>query len=151
MVEASATTNLSEVNADFLRLWQPAVLNHVDIREIFVDKGQITNTDVVTTPVGNGEVETSLVYSNPTNKQIPALKDLLDYLAQYPSGTVNKYYTINRTQQAIFNGDTHLLNRQVTKNIKNQRVVIEQHAPITIQRTKVVKSITRPIYIFNPY
>ena len=150
MVEASATTNLSEVNADYLRLWQPAVLNHVDIREIFVDKSQITNTDVVTTPMGNGEVETSLVYSNPTNKQIPALKDLLDYLAQYPNGTVNKYYTINRTQQAVFNGETHLLNRQVTKNIKHQRVMIEQFAPITIRRTKVTNKVTRPIYIFSP-
>ena len=150
MVEASATTNLSEVNADFLRLWQPAVLNQIDIREFFVDEGQITNTDVVTTPMGNGEVETSLVYSNPTNKQIPALNDLLDYLAQYPNCTVNKYYTINRTQQAVFNGETHLLNRQVTKNIKHQRVMIEQFAPITIRRTKVTNKVTRPIYIFSP-
>ena len=150
MVEASATTNLSEVNADYLRLWQPAITNHVDIRGIFVDKSQVTTPDVVQTPVGNGEVETSLVYNNPNNEQIPALKDLLDYLAQYPNGTVNKYYTINRTQQAVFNGDTQLLNKQITKKIRNQRVTIEQHAPITIRRTKVTNKITRPIYIFSP-
>ena len=150
MVEASTKTNLSEANADYLQLWQPAVTNHVDIRGIFVDKSQVTTPDVVQTPVGNGEVESSLVYNSPNNKQIPALKDLLDYLAQYPNGTVNKYYTINRTQQAVFNGDTQLLNRQVIKKTRNQRVTIEQHAPITIHRTKVTNKIARPIYIFNP-
>ena len=69
MVEASATTNLSEVNADYLCLWQPAITNHVDIRGIFVDKSQVTTPDVVQTPVGNGEVETSRVYNNPNNEQ----------------------------------------------------------------------------------
>ena len=47
MAEPSATTNLSEVNTDYLRLWQPAARNHEDIREIFVDKAAVTEPTVV--------------------------------------------------------------------------------------------------------
>ena len=86
MTEPSATTNLSEVNADFLRLWQPAARNHEDVREIFVDKGAIIEPTVVETPIGGtGEVDTSLEYPGATNEQVPALQGLLDYLGQqYP-------------------------------------------------------------------
>ena len=89
MVEANATTTLSEINADFLRLWQPAKINHEDIRSIFVDQSEVTEPAVVETAIGD-EIETELVYEAPTNQQIPALKGLLDYLSQYPNGTVNK-------------------------------------------------------------
>ena len=169
MVEANATTNLSEINADFLRLWQPAKVNHEDIREIFVDQSAITEPAIVQTPIGD-EIETTLVYDEPTNEQIPALKGLLDYLSQYPNGTVNKYFTVHRknqavfqgdnhsftrkltqnnqkTQQCVFEGDTHVLQRRVSKSVQNMRMSIEQNAPTLIQRTHVNKNISRPIHI----
>ena len=123
MVEASATTNLSEVNADYLRLWQPAARNREDIREIFVDKAAVTEPTVVETPIGGtGEVDTGLEYPGGTNDQVPALRGLLDYVAeQYPPAPVNKYFTINRKQQAQFLGDTWVLQRKVVQNVKRLR------------------------------
>ena len=115
MVEANATTNLSEINADFVRLWQPAKVNHEGIRNIFVDQSAITEPIPIETPIGD-EIETELVYDAPTNQQIPSLKGLLDYLSQNPNGTVNKYYTVHRKQQAVFQGDNHSFTRTLTQN-----------------------------------
>jgi len=153
MTEASATTNLSEVNADYLRLWQPAARNHVDVRDIFVDKGAITEPTVVETPIGGtGEVDTSLEYLGATNEQVPALRGLLDYVAeQYPPAPVNKYFTINRKQQAQFLGDTWVLQRTTQKQVRNLRVSVEQYAPVLIQRQVRNVKVVRPIYVFAPY
>ena len=149
MVEASATTNLSEINADYLRLWQPSARNHVDVRGIFVDKGAIVAPASVETPVGNGETETTLEYDAPSNEQLPGLKGLLDYLErQYPCSAVNKFYTINRKQTMQALGDTHVLVRKSTKQVRNLRVNVETYAPTLLQRTKVTQKVTRPIYIF---
>ena len=174
MVEANATTNLSEINADFVRLWQPAKVNHEDIRNIFVDQNQVTEPVIVQTTIGD-EIETTLVYDAPTNQQIPALKGLLDYLSQNPYGTINKYFTVHRknqavfqgdnhsftrkltqnnqkTQQCVFEGDTHVLQRRVSKSVQNMRMSIEQNAPVLIQKMHLNKNITRPIHIeqFSP-
>ena len=153
MVEASATTNLSEVKADYLRPWQPAARNHEDIREIFVDKAAIIEPTVVETPIGGtGEVDTSLEYPGATNDQVPALRGLLDYVAeQYPPAPVNKYFTINRKQQAQFLGDTWVLQRKVVQNVRRLRVSVEQYAPVLIQRQVRNVKVVRPIYIFAPY
>ena len=153
MVEASATTNLSEVNADYLRLWQPAARNHEDTREIFVDKAAVTETTVVETPIGGtGEVDSSLEYPGATNDQVPALRGLLDYVAeQYPPAPVNKYFTVNRKQQAQFLGDTWVLQRTTQKQVKNLRVSVEQYAPVLIQRQVRNVQVVRPIYVFAPY
>ena len=153
MVEASATTNLSEVNADYLRLWQPAERNHVDVREIFVDKGAITAPTVVETPIGGtGEVDVSLEYPGATNDQVPALRGLLDYIGeQYPTAPVNKYFTINRKQQAQFLGDTWVTQRKVTQNVRRLSVSVEQYAPVLIQRQARNVKVVRPIYVFSPY
>ena len=151
MAEPSATTNLSEVTADYLRLWQPAARNHEDIREIFVNKGVITEPVVVETPIGD-EVDTSLEYPGATNDQVPALKGLLDYIGeQYPPLPVNKYFTINRKQQAQFLGDTWVLQRKVSRNVKNLRVSVEQYTPVLIQRQVRNVKVVRPIYVFAPY
>ena len=153
MAEPSATTNLSEVNADYLRLWQPAARNHEDIREIFVDKAAVTEPTVVETPIGGtGEVDTSLEYPGATNDQVPALRGLLDYVAeQYPPAPVNKYFTINRKQQPQFLGDTWVLQRKVSQSVRNLRVSVEQFAPVLIQRQVRNVKIVRPIYVFAPY
>ena len=152
MAEPSATTNLSEVNADYLRLWQPAARNHEDIREIFVDKAAVTEPTVVETPIGGtGEVDTSLEYAGATNDQVPALRGLLDYVAeQCPPAPVNKYFTINRKQQAQFLGDTWVLQRKVVQNVRRLRVSVEQFAPVLIQRQVRNVKVVRPIYVFSP-
>ena len=152
MVKASVTTNLSEINADYLRLWQPSARNHVDVRDIFVDKGAIVAPASVETPVGNGETETTLEYDAPSNEQLPGLKGLLDYLEQqYPCSAVNKYYTINRKQQAQFLGDTWVTQRKITQNVRRLSVSVEQYAPVLIQRQVRNVKVVRPIYVFAPY
>ena len=100
-MDANPITNRSEINADFVRLWQPAKVNHEDIREIFVDQSAIIEPIPIETSIGD-EIETELVYDAPTNEQIPALKGLLDYIAQYPNGTVNKYFTVHRNSRRCF-------------------------------------------------
>ena len=167
MVEANATTNLSEINADFARLWQPAKVNHEDIRNTFVDQNQVTEPVIVQTTIGD-EIETTLVYDAPTNQQIPALKGLLDYISQNPNGTINKYFTVhrkqqavfqgdnhsftrrltqnnNKTQQCVFQGDTQVIQRNVSKRVQNMRMSIEQSAPVLIQRTHVNKNISKQL------
>ena len=60
---------------------------------------------------------------------------LLEYMAeQYPPCPVNKYVTINRTQQAQFQGDTWLLQKKVAQNVRNLKVSVEQFAPVLSQR-----------------
>ena len=90
MVEASATTNLSEVNADYLRLWQPAARTHADVRDIFVDKSAITEPVVVETPIGGtGEVDTysishSLTWSQRMVSPSSFLSKVLEGLPELP-------------------------------------------------------------------
>ena len=148
-MEPSPTTNLSEVDADYLRLWQPAARTHVDVRELFVAKSQIVEPTETEVPVGSGEFETTLEYPSPSNEQVPGLKGLLDYMEQRnPASTINKYYTIHRRQKTELLGDTHVIVRKTVKQVRNMRVYVETYAPTLLQRTRVTQKITRPIYIF---
>ena len=147
-MEASATSNLSEVHADFVRLFNTSARRHEDIRDMFVHKSEVTVPETVEVPVGD-EVDTSLQYTNPTNNQVPALQGLLSYLdQQYPPQPVNQYYTINRRHTHRQEGDTHttLLRRTVQK--RDVRVLIDVYAPrVYHKRVQVTKNI-RPIFIF---
>lgn len=145
----SATTNLSEVNADFLRVFNPATRVHEDVRDIFVPKASLTEPAVVETQVGD-EIDLSLAYENPTNEQVPALQGLLEYLDDrfQGSGTINKYYTINKRYNHTREGDTHVtqLKRQI--NTRNLRFHIETYAPVFYQKKISTTKVVRPIYIF---
>ena len=100
MVEASATTNLSEIAADFVSLWNPAALRHEEIRGIFVPQSAVVAPTEVQIPVGD-EVDTALVYPEPTNSQVPGLKGLLEYLQQIEGagGTTHRHCNITRMIQ----------------------------------------------------
>ena len=152
-MEPSPTTNLSEVDADYLRLWQPAARTHVDVRELFVAKSQIVEPTETHVPVGNDEVQAVLEYPSPSNEQVPDLKGLLDYMEQRnPASTINKFYTIHRRQKTELLGDTHVIVRKTVKQVRNVRVHVETYAPTLLQRTRVTQKVTRPIYIFaTPY
>jgi hypothetical protein len=89
-------TNLAEVAADRVTLWSAERLEHCDIRELFVDSEAVTRPVRILQQVGEE--------SQPSNEQVPALADLLSYIEQERLGagtTVNKYYTINRTNTAL--------------------------------------------------
>ncbi len=63
----SATTNLSELNGDFVRLWDPAALRHRDVRELFVAQASVVAPEAVEVQIGD-EVDTELVYPAPTDE-----------------------------------------------------------------------------------
>ena len=96
-------TNLAKVAADRVTLWSAAELDHRDIRELFAGSGQVTRPARILQQVGE-ETNEILVYEAPTNDQVPALADLVAYIEQERLGagtTVNRYYTINRTNTAL--------------------------------------------------
>ena len=72
----SATTNLSEITADFVRLWDSSALQHKDVRELFVHKSSVVAPELVELQVGQ-EIDAELIYPAPTNEQVPGLKGLL--------------------------------------------------------------------------
>ena len=105
-------TNLSEINANFVKLFN-AETGHTDIRELFVPQSAVTEALEIQMPIGPDEYENQLVYENPNNDQVPALKSLLNYIEQVaPGGTVNKYYTIRRKHFSVQDGDVHLKKTQ---------------------------------------
>jgi hypothetical protein len=103
-MEASATTNLSEITCDFVRLWDGAALQHKDVRELFVHKASVISPDLVEVQVGQ-ETDTELIYPEPTDEQIPSLKGLLQYIdARGTGGVINKHYSLKRKHFTLQEG-----------------------------------------------
>ena len=75
----SATTNLSELTCDFVRLWDKEALQHKDVKELFVQQASVVAPEAVEVQVGD-EVDTELVYPAPSDEQVPSLKGLLTYI-----------------------------------------------------------------------
>ena len=145
----SATSNLSEVNADSLRVWNTLERRRDDVRDIFVAQSSVVQPDSIEIQVGD-EVDTELQYTSPTSEQVPALDGLLQYIdQQYPGQQINKHYDITKRYSFRREGDTHttLLKRQVNK--RTVRVNLDLYAPVLYQKRAVVNKITRPIYIFH--
>jgi hypothetical protein len=95
-------TNLAEVSADFVSLWSVEQQRHTNIRELFVSSEAVTRAQRVQVQVGE-ETDELLAYEAPSNDQVPALVDLLDYIEQERLGAgtvVNKYFTVNRKNMA---------------------------------------------------
>ena len=103
----SATTNLSELTCDFVRLCDGEALQHKNVRDLFVAQASVVAPEDIEVQVGD-EVDTELVYPAPTDEQVPSLKGLLAYIdARETGGTVNKYYTTRRRhftlQEGLYN------------------------------------------------
>jgi hypothetical protein len=106
-------TNLAEVQADYVSLWSAERRAHTDIRELFVHSDAVTRPARVAVQVGE-ETDEVLVYEAPSNAQVPALADLLEYIEQERLGagtTVTKYFTVNRRNVALIQPETTLERR----------------------------------------
>ena len=92
----SATTNLSELTCDFVKLWDGETVQHRDVRELFVHQvhqASVVSPEAFEVQMGQ-EIVTELVYTAPTGEQVPSLKELLAYNdARETGGTVQKYYS----------------------------------------------------------
>jgi hypothetical protein len=128
----SATTNLSELTCDFVRLWQNEKLQHTDVRELFVHQVSVVAPVAVEVEVGT-EIDTELVYPAPTDEQVPSLKGLLEYLdARGTGGTVTKNYTNNRKHFSLQEGAVQTVQqkRVVNKHRHEQLHTTESHTTV---------------------
>ena len=99
---AEATTNLQDVAADRLSIFNPAKRQHEDVRDVFLNVSQITEVTSFAQPVGD-EVDIILTYPDPRPGQVPDLAGIVAYIEQEKtgSGVTNKYYTIHRNNIAM--------------------------------------------------
>jgi hypothetical protein len=100
---ADATTNLQDVAADRLSIFNPEKRRHEDVREVFLNVSQITEVTSFAQPVGD-EVDIILTYPHPQPGQVPDLAGIVAYIEQEKLGAGavnNRYYNINRTNTAI--------------------------------------------------
>ena len=112
----SATTNLSELTCDFVRLWDKEAFQHRDVKELFVAQASVVAPEAVEVQIGD-EVDTELVYPAPTDEQVPSLKGLLAYIdARGTGGTINKFYRTSRRHFTLQEGAVQQVKREVTVN-----------------------------------
>ena len=162
----SATTNLSEVTADFVRLWDGAALAHREVREIFINKQAVISPQAVKVQVGQ-EVDAELLYPEATDEQVPSLKGLLQYIDTRGGGAVNKTYHIKRQHFTLNEGPVQQVQQHKTQHIHRHEqictidhhsynksvkrtsiVLLEVFAPVMlVKQTRNIR-VTRPIYIF---
>ncbi len=162
----SATTNLSEITADFVRLWDGEALQHKDVRELFVHTASVVTPEMVELQVGQ-EIDTELVYPTPTNEQVPGLKGLLEYIdARETGGVVNKRYSTKRKHFMLQEGPLQQVQQHRQHTHKHEHrslesyhsyqkivkktslVLLEVFAPVLVVKQTRNTKVTRPIYIF---
>ncbi len=166
-MEPSATTNLSQVTADFVSLWDGEALAHREVRELFVSKGSVVAPDLVEVSVGQ-ETDTELVYPAPTDEQVPGLKGLLAYIdARGTGGVIQKTYNLKRkhftlnegpVQQVQHHKERHthrhetmcVVDQHTYQKVfkKTSTVLLEVFAPVMLVRQVRNMRVTRPTYIF---
>ena len=151
-MEGEPATNLSEIEADSVKLWNAASKRWVDVRDIFVEKAQITSPVEVVVPVMD-EVDTYLVYPNATSKQVPALDGLLAYIAQQKlggaAGVTNRYVSVKRKNFFTYEGDTHVTKKAVTMHVVRRPVFTDIFAPTFVNKKVINMKIVRPTYILD--
>ncbi len=100
---ADATTNLQDVAADRLSVFNPDTRRHEDVRDIFLHVSKIKEATSFAQQVGD-EVDIILTYPDPQPEEVPSLAGIVAYIEQEKlgAGSVNnKYYTIHRTNTSV--------------------------------------------------
>ena len=129
-----ATSNLSEITCDFVRLWEAEALQHKDVRELFVHQASVVSPEAVGVQVGQ-EIDTELVYPAPTYEQVPSLKGLLEYIdARETGGTVNKYITNRRKHLTIQEGAVQQVRRELTVQAHRHEQLFVNELHTTLKR-----------------
>ncbi len=100
---ADATTNIQDVAADRLSIFNTATRRHDDVRDIFLSVSKVTEATSFAQQVGD-EVDIIRTYPNPQAEEVPSLAGIVAYIEQEKlgAGSVNnKYYNVTRTNTAI--------------------------------------------------
>ena len=131
-----AATNLTEIAADYVRIFDASSKRWTDVRDVFVTKGQITSPATVSIPVAD-EVETFLTYPNATSNQVPALDGILAYIVQQKLGAgsvTNRYVSVKRKNFFTVEGDTHVTQKSVTLQVVKRPVFMDISAPTCVTK-----------------
>ena len=146
-----AATNLTEIAADSVRIWDASSRRWAEVRDVFVTKGQITSPVTVSIPVAD-EVETFLAYQNATSSQVPALDGMLAYIAQQKLGVgsvTNRYVSVKRKNYFTYEGDTHVTTKAVTVQVVKRPVYVDVFAPTFVTKKVIQQKVVRPTYILD--
>ena len=146
-----AATNLSEIAADSVSLWDATSRSWVNVRNVFVDRALVTSPVSVQIPVAD-EVETLLLYPNATSSQVPALDGLLAYIAQQKlggAGVTNRYVNVRRKNYFTYEGDTHVTTKAVTVQVVKRPVYVDVFAPTFVTKKVIQQKVVRPTYILD--
>ena len=144
-----AATNLSEVNADYVSLWNARSRSWVNVRDVFIEKAQITSPVTVVIPVAD-EVETFLAYPNATPRQVPELEGILAYIAQQKLGAgsvTNRYVSVKRKNFFTIEGDTHVTQKAITLQVVKRPVFMDVFAPTFVTKKVIKQKVVRPTII----
>ena len=150
-MEAFSATNLSEVAADSVSLWSAASRSWVDVRDVFVEKTQVTSPVSVQIPVAD-EIDVVLQYPNPNSHQVPALDGILAYIAQQKlggAGVTNKYFSVRRKNYFTYEGDTHVTKKAVSLQVVRRPVFMDVFAPTFVTKKILRQKIVRPTIIYS--
>ncbi len=132
----SATTNLSEITCDFVRLWDAEALQHRDVRELFVHQVSVVSPEAVEVQVGQ-EIDTELVYPAPTYQQVPSLKGLLEYIEARGTGSVtNKFITNRRKHYTLQEGTMQQVRHELTVQAHRHEHLFVNELHTTLKRGK---------------
>ena len=75
------STNLSDLTADRVRLWNPEERRHESTDDRYLARRNVRQTKTVEIPIGQGEVEERIVFEDPqSDLDVPGLNSLLAYL-----------------------------------------------------------------------
>ena len=144
-----AATNLTEITADSVSIWDASSKRWAEVRDVFVTKGQITSHVTVSIPVAD-EVETFLAYQNATSNQVPALDGMLAYIAQQKLGVGsvnNRYVTVKRKNFFTTEGDTHVTQKAITLQVVKRPVFMDIFAPTFVMNKIIKQKVVRPTII----
>ncbi len=130
----SATTNLSELTCDFVRLWEGERLQHTDVRELFVHRASVVAPELVELQVGQ-ETDTELVYPAPTDEQVPGLRGLLEYIdARGTGGVVNKHYSLKRKHFTLNEGPVQQVQQHKAQHKHTHEALFTTEQHTTLKR-----------------
>ena len=144
-----AATNLTEIAADSVKIWDSSSRRWTEVRDVFVTKGQITSPVTVSIPVAD-EVETFLAYQNAKSNHVPALDGILAYIAQQKLGAgsvTNRYVTVKRKNLFAFEGDTHVTQKAITLQVVKRPVFMDIFAPTFVTKKIIKQKVVRPTII----
>ena len=141
-------TNLTEIAADYVRIFDANSKRWTDVRDALSRRGK--SRTPVSIPVAD-EVETFLTYPNATSNQVPALDGMLAYIAQQKIGAgnvTNRYVTVRRKNLFTIEGDTHVTQKAVTLQVVKRPVFMDIFAPTFVMKKILNQKVVRPTIIY---